>query len=97
MAYPAAELKGDLCYLDFDRRLKLKFYGSKVIGDVRLLACNRLDGPLGLTSAAAILSDLRLGRLERRQAQECHFDLRGCYGPTVRRMLCSSADFRLGL
>ena len=43
-------IKGDfyLLRVDFDRRLKLKFHGSKIILDADFLACWELDDTLGV-------------------------------------------------
>lgn len=49
--------------LDFDRRVKLEFHGTKVTSDAGLLACRELDEALGLTSAVhSELRDIRTGK-----------------------------------
>ncbi len=54
--------KGDL-RVDFDRRVKLTFLGSKVTTDAGLLAYRELDETFGLTEVAdGLLSDSRLGK-----------------------------------
>ena len=57
------EARMDALRLDFDRRLKLEFHGTKVTSDAGLLAYRELDEALGLTSAIeSELRDIRTGR-----------------------------------
>ena len=54
--------------VQFDRRLKLKFLGSKVTTDAGLLAYRELDEALGLTEMSGeVLTDSRLGSNKQHQ------------------------------
>jgi len=57
------EAREDALRLDFDRRLKLEFHGTKVTSDGGLLAYRELDDALGLTSTVdSELRDIRTGK-----------------------------------
>src|SRR5271170_3236845 len=66
MAIAAGEPESADLRVEFDRRLKLEFHGSRITCDAGLLAFRELDDALGLTEMAGqALTDTRTGNNSR--------------------------------
>ena len=93
MAYPMGESKEGYLRVDFDRRLKPEFHGSKITTDAGLLADRELDEVLGLS--VGWLSRILSRRVQTQSAWEAGSQWRGCAVPLLRQS--PVRDFRSGV
>ena len=63
MAHRMGESKREGLWVDFDRRLKLEFHGSKVTSNAGMVSYRELNNALGLTEMAGdVFRDGRSGK-----------------------------------
>ena len=87
MTDPTGESESNAPRLDFDRRVKLEFHGSKVTSDAGLLPYRELDDVLGLMAIAE--SQLADGRSGKNGRHGLVGMLRqSVFGPTCRLRRC---------
>ena len=78
MSHPAGEADDGSLRVDFDRRLKLEFHGTRITSDAGLPAYRELDDALGLTDlAGSTLSECRRGK-NTPAARPCRCPGRSC-------------------
>jgi hypothetical protein len=86
MEHPAGESDDGILQVDFDRRLKLEFHGSRITSDAGLLAYRELDDALGLTDLAGA------ALLECRQRKNTRHLLTGLFRQSVFGRLAGYED-----
>jgi hypothetical protein len=83
MEHPAGESDDGSLRVDFDRRLRLEFHGSRITSDAGLLAYRELDDALGLTDlASAALPECRCGKNTRHLLLRCSPNCSNSNGPS---------------
>ena len=97
MAYPTGEAKLEPLRVNFDRRLKLEFHGSRVTSDAGLVPYRDLDDALGLTEPAGRLVPFARIRIETKfkgvdNGVVTYSDLAGVY---LARLPGERPDFTL--
>src|SRR6516165_5940609 len=66
MEHPTCEADDGPLRVDFDRRLRLEFHGSRITSDAGILVHRELDDAIGLTDLAGVLlSECRRGKNTR--------------------------------
>ena len=94
------ERRKDAFRVNFNRKLKLEFHGTKVTSDAGLLAYRELDEALGLTEMVeSELMDIRTGRNTQHELvgllrQSIYSRLGGCEDTNDAERLCVDPAMR---